>query len=78
MSISERIKIRLAKDRAMTSITRYISVDVLESMEDMARKRGFAGCEALVMAYVSEGLRRDEAQFALGMQAVPDEARESE
>ncbi|WP_198026891.1 hypothetical protein [Polaromonas glacialis] len=39
----------------------------------------FAGCEALVMAYVSEGLRRDEAaQFALGMQAVPHEARQSE
>ena len=61
MSISERIKIRLAKDRAMTLITLYISVDVLESMKDIARKRGFTACEVLVKANVSEGLRRDEA-----------------
>lgn len=37
----------------MTSITLHISVDVLESMKDIARKRGFIGCEALVKAYVS-------------------------
>jgi hypothetical protein len=54
MSISEPIQTRLFKDRAMTSITLHISVDVLESMKDIARKRGFAGgCEALVKAYVS-------------------------
>ena len=78
MSISEQIKTRRVKDRTMTSITLHLPVDVVESMEDIARKRGFAGCEALVKAYLSDGLRRDEAQFALGMQAVPDAARESE
>lgn len=78
MSISERIKTRRAKDRPMTSITLHIPVDVVESMKEIACKRGFVGYQTLLKAYLSEGLRRDEAQFALGVQAVPDEARESE
>lgn len=78
MSISKRIKIRLVKDRAMTSITLHMSLEVVESMKDIVRKRRFAGYQTLVKAYVSEGLRRDEAQFSLGVQAVPDEAREAE
>jgi len=76
MSISERIKTRLATDRVMISITLHLPADVVESMKDIARKRGFTACEVLVKAYVSECLRRDEAaQFALGMQAVPSAAR---
>ena len=69
MSISERIKTRLAKDRPMTSITLRIPVDVVESMKDIAPKRGFAGYQTLLKAYLSEGLRRDEAQFAFSAQA---------
>ena len=78
MSISKRIKIRLVKDRAMSSITLHISLEVVESMKDIARKRGFAGYQTLVKAYVSEGLRRDEAQFSLGVQAGLDDASQSE
>ena len=55
-----------------------MSLEVVESMKDIVRKRRFAGYQTLVKAYVSEGLRRDEAQFSLGVQAVPDEAREAE
>ena len=69
MNISERIKTRLAKDRPMTSITLRIPVDVVESMKDIAPKRGFAGYQTLLKAYLSEGLRRDEAQFAFSAQA---------
>lgn len=69
MSISERIKTRLAKDRPMTSITLRIPVDVVESMKDIAPKRGFVGYQTLLKAYLSEGLRRDEAQFAFSAQA---------
>ena len=69
MSISERIKIRLAKDRPMTSITLRIPVDVVDSMKSIAPKRGFAGYQTLLKAYLSEGLRRDEAQFAFSAQA---------
>ena len=78
MSISERIKIRLATDRTMISITLHIPVDVLELMKNIARKRGFVGCEALVKAYVSECLRHDEAQFALGVQARLGDTKQSE
>ena len=69
MSISERIKTRLTKDRPMTSITLRIPVDVVDSMKSIAPKRGFAGYQSLLKAYLSEGLRRDEAQFAFSAQA---------
>lgn len=69
MSISERIKTRLTKDRPMTSITLRIPVDVVDSMKSIAPKRGFAGYQTLLKAYLSEGLRRDEAQFAFSAQA---------
>lgn len=63
MSISEPLKSRLVKDRPMTSITLRIPVDVVESMKTIAPKRGFAGYQTLLKAYLSDGLRRDEAQF---------------
>jgi hypothetical protein len=62
--ISDLIKSRLAKDRPMTSITLRIPVDVVESMKEIAPQRGFTGYQSLLKAYISEGLRRDEAQYA--------------
>lgn len=67
--IPERIKTRLVKDRPMTSITLRIPVDVVDSMKEIAPQRGFSGYQALLKSYLSEGLRRDEAQYALGAQA---------
>jgi hypothetical protein len=67
--LSERLKSRLKKDRAMTSITLRIPVDVVESMKAIAPQRGFTGYQTLLKAYLSEGLRRDEAQFAASSQA---------
>lgn len=69
MSIPERIKTRLAKDRPMTSITVRIPVDVVESMKEIAPQRGFSGYQALLKSYIGEGLRRDEAQFTFGQTA---------
>ena len=69
MSISETLKKRLKKDRPMTSITLRIPVDVVESMKNIAPKRGFAGYQSLLKAYLSEGLRADEQQFAFSAQA---------
>jgi hypothetical protein len=66
MSIPERIRARLTKDRPMTAITLRIPVDVVESMKEIAPQRGFSGYQALLKSYISEGLRRDEAQFAFG------------
>ncbi|WP_425252784.1 hypothetical protein ACPJXG_26475 [Janthinobacterium sp. NFX145] len=62
--LSDRLKTRLAKDRPMTSITLRIPVDVVDAMKEIAPLRGFAGYQTLLKAYLSDGLRRDEAQLA--------------
>lgn len=59
--IPETLKARLKKDRAMTSITLRMPVDVVESLKTIAPLKGMSGYQALLKAYVSEGLRRDEA-----------------
>jgi hypothetical protein len=69
MSIPERIKTRLKKDRPMTSITLRIPVDVVESMKEISPQRGFSGYQALLKSYLSEGLRRDEAHYIFGQTA---------
>lgn len=63
--LSERLKSRLSKDRPMTAITLRIPVDVVESMKTIAPKRGFSGYQTLLKLYLSDGLRRDEAQFII-------------
>ena len=62
--LTDRLKSRLVKDRPMTSITLRIPMDVVESMKVIAPLRGFAGYQTLLKSYLSEGLRRDEQQFA--------------
>lgn len=59
--LSERLQQRLRRDRPMTSITLRIPVDVVESLKGIAPRKGLTGYQALLKAYVSEGLRRDEA-----------------
>ena len=81
--LTERLKSRLNKDRPMTSITMRIPVDVVESLKLIAPQRGFSGYQTLIKSYLSEGLRRDERQFAavaharlieaLKRQGVPEE-----
>jgi predicted DNA binding CopG/RHH family protein len=61
--ISDTLKNRLNKERPMTSITLRIPVDVVESMKTIAPYKGFSGYQALLKSYISEGLRRNEAQF---------------
>jgi len=67
--ISKTIKERLNKNRPMTSITLRIPIDVVESMKTIAPRKGLSGYQALLKAYVSEGLRHDEAQFLLSKEA---------
>ena len=62
--LTERLKNRLSKDRPMTSITMRIPVDVVETLKLIAPQRGFSGYQTLIKSYLSEGLRRDEQQFA--------------
>ena len=48
----------------MSSVKLSIPVDVAKSMESIATQRGFSGYQSLLKACLSEGLRRDEAQFS--------------
>jgi hypothetical protein len=84
--ISDALKTRLSKDRPMTSITLRIPVDVVDSLKVLAPFRGFSGYQGLLKAYISDGLRRDEAEYqsghtakllaALKAQGVPDSVLE--
>ncbi|MEJ7137042.1 hypothetical protein [Amphibiibacter pelophylacis] len=65
MSIPDTLKTRLDKNRAMISITVRVPVDVIDSMKAIAPQRGMAGYQTLLKSYLSEGLRRDEALFAV-------------
>ena len=62
--LSDRLKKRLLKDRPMTSITLRIPVDVVDSLKEIAPHKGMAGYQTLLKAYISEGLRADEAKFS--------------
>jgi hypothetical protein len=61
--LNERLKKRLRKNRASTTITMRIPVDVVESLKALAPLKGFTAYQTLLKSYISEGLRRDEAQF---------------
>ena len=64
VSIPERIKTRLNKERPMTTVTLRIPVDVVvESLKEIAPQRGFSGYQLLLKAYMSEGLRKDDARY---------------
>lgn len=45
------------------SITLRIPVDVVESLEAIAPRRGFSGYQTLLKSYTSDGVRRDEATY---------------
>jgi len=55
----EQLKKRLDKNRAMTSITLRIPVDVVDDLKKIAPLLGFSGYQSLLKAYVGEGLRKD-------------------
>jgi hypothetical protein len=59
--LNDTLKKRLARDRPMTSITLRVPVDVVDSLKAIAPQKGLRGYQTLLKAYISEGLRRDEA-----------------
>jgi hypothetical protein len=64
--ISKKLKDRMTRDREMTSISLRMPVDVVESLKAIAPLKGMSGYQALLKAYVSDGLRRDEAEHLFG------------
>lgn len=61
--INERLRKRLKKDRPTTTITMRIPVDVVESLKAIAPTRSFTAYQTLLKSYISDGLRRDEAEI---------------
>ena len=55
----EQLKKRLTKDRPVTTITLRMPVDVVEDLKRIAPMMGFTGYQALLKAYVGQGLRHD-------------------
>jgi hypothetical protein len=50
---------RLQKDRPMKMVSLRIPEDVLEDLKHVAPLLGFSGYQALIKAYVGQGLRAD-------------------
>ena len=50
---------RLQKDRPMTMVSLRIPEDVLDDLKRVAPLLGFSGYQALIKAYISQGLRVD-------------------
>ena len=58
----------------MTSITLRIPVDVVDLLKEIAPLKGVNGYQTLLKAYISYGLRLDEAKFSHGQTAQLIEA----
>ncbi|MFT4246691.1 MAG: hypothetical protein QM581_01470 [Pseudomonas sp.] len=72
--IPDILKTRLAKQRPMVSVTLRMPQDVVDSLKAIAPLKGQSGYQALLKVYVSEGLRRDEAEHLFGPAARLAEA----
>lgn len=59
----DNLKKRLAKDRPETEINIKMPDDVLEDLRRVAPQLGFSSAEALIRAYIGQGLRNDLAKL---------------
>ena len=55
----EKLRRRLNRHRPMTVISMQFPADVIEDLEQVAPLRGMTGHQALIRAYVGQGLRVD-------------------
>jgi hypothetical protein len=55
----ERVFERMSTPRVMTSISLRIPERVIEELKEIAPMLGFSGYQALMKAYISQGLRKD-------------------
>lgn len=59
----DTIKRRLNPQRPMTPVTLRMPQDVVDDLKRVARLKGFPGYQALIRAYVGQGLRADLETF---------------
>src|SRR5471030_2047414 len=58
-TMTERIKLRMRKDRPMTAISIRIPEDVVDELKEVAPLLGFSGYQPLIRNYIGQGLRKD-------------------
>jgi hypothetical protein len=56
---TSKLKQRLSKDRAMSTISIRIPEDVVNDLKEIAPRLGFSGYQPLIRAYIGQGLRSD-------------------
>jgi len=59
---------RLHKDRTMTMVSIRIPDDVIEDLKRVAPMLGFSGYQALIKAYIGQGLRTDLERLEGGVE----------
>jgi hypothetical protein len=59
---------RLQKDRPMTMVSIRIPEDVVEDLKRVAPMLGFSGYQALIKAYIGQGLRADLERLEGGIE----------
>ena len=55
----DKLKQRLHQDRPQVTINLEIPEDVLQDLQEIAPKLGFSNYQALIRAYIGQGLRVD-------------------
>jgi len=62
MKMSERIKRNMQPDKPMTLISLRLPEHVIDDLKEIAPTLGFGGYQALIRAYISNGLRKHLAE----------------
>jgi len=62
MKITERIKRNMQAEKPMTLISLRLPEQVIEDLKEVAPTLGFGGYQALIRAYISNGLRKHLAE----------------
>lgn len=65
---TSKITQRLQKDRPMTMVSIRIPEDVVEDLKRIAPMLGFSGYQALIKAYIGQGLRDDLERLEGGIE----------
>jgi hypothetical protein len=63
-----RLAQRLQKDRPMTMVSIRIPDDVVDDLKRVAPTLGFSGYQALIKAYIGQGLRSDLERLEGGVE----------
>jgi len=62
MKMTERIKRNMEADKPMTLISLRLPEHVIDDLKEVAPSLGFGGYQALIRAYISNGLRKHLAE----------------